>query len=414
MRCAQPVVLGFFPLDEELQLVPGTLTPMVAEALVRLGAWMPFERSAGELQYFMGVTVSGCKARRDTERAGAAYVAVQSAQAEQIQAELPAPPAGVERQYLGLDGAFVGLVGGEWCEVKTLSLGVIEAGDNGEVHTRDLSYFSRHSEASEFAQQAVVETHRRGLESSGVVCAVTDGAEWIQGFVDRHRQDARRILDFYHAAEHVAAAGRAVYGENTPAFENWFAVQRRELRDGDPQAVLDALRQLLNPAQQAGQTVSESARQIVETNLNYLLKRRDQIAYAEFQRAGYPIGSGAGEACHKLVIASRLKGSGMRWAPANVNPMAALRNLVCNNRWDEGWAAITTYWRQQAMHRQTERRAARAAAKAAACESLERECQPSHASESKPLLPPGFKLRSPGRWRNHNFIFAKAAPSAKT
>jgi hypothetical protein len=42
---------------------------------------------------------------------------------------------------------------------------------------------------------------------------VTDGSPWIQRFIDLHRHDAVRILDFPHAAEHlgllVEALGQA-------------------------------------------------------------------------------------------------------------------------------------------------------------------------------------------------------------
>jgi hypothetical protein len=27
----------------------------------------------------------------------------------------------------------------------------------------------------------------------------------------------------------------------------------------------------------------------------------------------------------------------MRWAPQNVDPLLALRDLICNKRWSEGW-----------------------------------------------------------------------------
>ncbi len=46
---------------------------------------------------------------------------------------------------------------------------------------------------------------------------MTEGAEWEQGFIDLHWRDAVRILDFGHAAEYVADAGDAVYGEGTAA-----------------------------------------------------------------------------------------------------------------------------------------------------------------------------------------------------
>jgi hypothetical protein len=53
------------------------------------------------------------------------------------------------------------------------------------------------------------------------VGAVTDGAEWIQAFVDFHRPDALRILDFPHAGERVAKIGQAKFGEDTPEVKVW-------------------------------------------------------------------------------------------------------------------------------------------------------------------------------------------------
>ena len=72
-----------------------------------------------------------------------------------------------------------------------------------EVHTCHLPYFSRMKDAESFGGVAQVEMHRRGVSQAKAVCAVTDGADWIQGFVDLHRPDAVRILDFPHAAEHL-------------------------------------------------------------------------------------------------------------------------------------------------------------------------------------------------------------------
>jgi hypothetical protein len=36
----------FFPLDKELELLPGILTPHGHAGLVRLASWMPFEKAA--------------------------------------------------------------------------------------------------------------------------------------------------------------------------------------------------------------------------------------------------------------------------------------------------------------------------------------------------------------------------------
>jgi hypothetical protein len=97
----------------------------------------------------------------------------------------------------------------------------------------------------------------------------------------------------------------------------------------------------------------------VQTALQYLEKRVDQMAYPAFQAAGWPIGSGMVESANKLVVEDRLKGAGMHWAETNVNPLLALRNAVCNDRWAETWPQIEHHLRQQTRTRQQARRNAR-------------------------------------------------------
>jgi hypothetical protein len=329
MLLAHAVASGFSPLDEELGLLPGKLTPRLQQSVMRMGAWMPFERAAGELEYLLGVKLSEPRVRRLTEKAGAAMVAVQAAQVERLEQQAPLAPAGPLVQLMSVDGAMVPLVGREWTEVKTLALGKVtieleERSGQEVIKTSDLSYFSRCLESEEFGRQALVETHRRGVEHAGRVCAVCDGAEWEQKFIDYHRPDAVRILDFAHASEYVAGVGRSVYGEGSTEFSRWFETQRHQLRHGEQEEVLIELRRL---------SQQEPAKQeLIEDSLQYLTKRRELIRYQEFVAAGYPIGSGSVESANKVVIQARMKQAGMHWARENVNPMAALRNVACNDR----------------------------------------------------------------------------------
>ena len=91
------------------------------------------------------------------------------------------------------------MVGGEWKEIKTVALRVVNepVEERGEpvVHTREPTYFSRMSESGQFRASRLVEIHERGVEKAEKVCAVSDGADWIPKFVDYHRQDAVRIQD---------------------------------------------------------------------------------------------------------------------------------------------------------------------------------------------------------------------------
>lgn len=327
---------------------------------------MPFRHAAQELEFFTGVPVSEASARRTTEQSGAAYVNVQTAAVEELERTLPPPPTGPARQFLSADGAFVPLVGGEWTEVKTLALGVIAEPvlEQGQpvVHTQALSYFSRRSEARDFTRLALVETHRRGVETAQQVIAVTDGAEWLQGFIDFHRRDAVRILDFPHAAEYVAQAGRVLYGEATPEFSAWFETQCHRLKHHLPDDILAEIRSVLTQAER--QVVGPANLASVQTSLQYLETRRTMIAYADFQHQGYPIGDGCVESANKLVVESRMKQAGMRWAEGHINPLVALRNVVCNDRWSEAWPQVIEQLRRQARQRTITRRGVRAQSEA--------------------------------------------------
>jgi hypothetical protein len=257
MGSARHAGRAFFPLDEELALLPGALTPSLQEELAHLGAWMPFAKAAALLQRLRGTNVSRPTAERVTEAAGAASVAWQTAEVARLEREAPAVPAGLAKLFMRVDGAQVPLVGGEWGEVKTLVLGVVQPPQvvQGEtvVRTAEHSYFSRMSDSEVFARVALVETQRRGVETAGAVGFVTDGSEWLPKFADYHRHDAVRILDFPHAGEHLAAVGQAGLGEGSSAAQSGRETQLHALKHQGPPTVLAEVQRLVatQPAESA-------------------------------------------------------------------------------------------------------------------------------------------------------------------
>jgi len=247
-------------------------------------------------------------------------------------------PAGPDTAVVSVDGAMVPLVGGDWAEVKTLAVGVVEPPDRDQpAAITDLSYVSRLVDAQQFQTDTLGELHRRGIERAGQVVAVTDGAAWIQGWIDFHCPRAARVLDFAHAAQRLAVLGQAEGPTATAASRAWFATIRHQLKAEGMAAILAAV-----TAVAAGHP-DPVAR---DEHLAYLRKRVDQMAYPTFQAAGWPIGSGIVESANKLVVEARLKGAGMHWARASVNPMLVLRNAVCNDRWRAVWAASAAHIRQ--------------------------------------------------------------------
>lgn len=349
---------GFSPLDEELALLPGTLTPTLQEGVVRLGSWLPFGRAAEVLAHFTHVTIGEATARRLTEGAGAAYEAVQATEVARIERELPTDPVGPAVQQLSVDGVMVPVLRGAWVEAKVLAIGTVgREGGSGEARTTDLSYFARHAEAGDFVQQALGEVHRRGTATAGAVVGIADGAVWCQGVYDLHRPDAVRILDFYHAQTYLVAAAQAAFGPGTASASEWLGTQCHALKHTTPEAVLAALAEL--PVETAPYRTEAVAAQAEA--VGYLRVRIAQIRYADFVAAGYPIGSGAVESANKLVVEARLKRAGMHWARPNVNPMLALRTVACSDRWAEAWPHITAQIRRQARQMVATRRADRRA-----------------------------------------------------
>jgi len=116
----------------------------------------------------------------------------------------------------------------------------------------------------------------------------------------------------------------------------WPAEQRHRLKEEGGTAVLETLQELQQAYPEVG----------LDEPLAYLRKREQMLQYPQFRQEGWPIGSGIVESANKLVVEARLKGSGMHWHPSQVNAMLTLRNVVCNNRWDETWPTIVTGLRQ--------------------------------------------------------------------
>lgn len=296
----------------------------------------------------------------------------ETTEAARILREHPDPPCTPDTLVLSVDGAMIPIVHGQWTEVRTLAVGEVQpprtTPDGPVVATTNRSYFSRRVDSTTFGDRAVGELHRRGIEGARRMGAVVDGAGWCQTFVDLHDPEAVRILDFAHAAEYLSTIAH-VSGSDGPLLSSTEHVElRRVLQKTGPTAVLPRLREV----------VASQPRNDAQTKaLAYLEVRVEQMQYPQFVADGWPIGSGMVESANKLVVEDRLKGAGMHWADANVNPLLALRNAVCNDRWDETWTVIERELRRDVVVTRQRRRAAHPAAR-----------QPdAHASAASPVAP---------------------------
>src|SRR5437870_13757415 len=105
MEPAPRVGEAFSPLDEQLGLLAGGLTPRAEETLVRLASWMPYAQAQELLQDLVGIQVSQATTRRATLHTGEAALTLDEAEVERLKQALPQAPAGADKQQLSADGA---------------------------------------------------------------------------------------------------------------------------------------------------------------------------------------------------------------------------------------------------------------------------------------------------------------------
>jgi hypothetical protein len=314
---------------------------------------MAFQEAVDEVRFSHQTEVGEATCRRVTYRSGRAAEALVCQEVVRLKEEGLDETAGPTKLLISADGSFVRLTSGEWREVKGMAVGEFErVGVTEEVKAQNLSYFTRSYRARDFETFSLAELARRGLDKAETVVAVNDGAEWLQSFIDYHCPTAVRIIDFAHALGYVAEAGKAILGDSD-AFKSWFEHCAHQLKHQPPQRTLGEL-SLLQPKAKGDEQAA-----VLDNARSYLERRLEMIDYPFFQRRGYPIGSGSVESAHKQVVQRRFKQAGMRWAPQHVDPLLALRDLLCNGRWSEGWDDIVTFQLQQQRQKRCQRALAR-------------------------------------------------------
>ena len=326
-------------------LLPGAYTPLVQEAVTRLGSRITYREAQEELEWFWGIDISIGTVREITIRHGQIANELVTEEATRLEKEGPAATIHPENLIMSTDGAFIHLTNGEWREVKTVAFGEFESRwkkkqSKLETKTSNITYFSRLEGAEQFGHSALCEWQQRGGENAKQVVAVNDGAHWIQNFIDYHAPKAIRIIDFAHAQSYLATIGKAIYPPESDEFKRWFRQTSRQLKTQPPHRLLADLYHLQTQFPDHPQAIE------IEQAIRYLDSRQKMIDYAHFTRLNLPIGSGMVESGHKVVVQRRMKQAGMRWAEQNVNPMLALRMALCNHRWSSTWNAIYARTRQ--------------------------------------------------------------------
>lgn len=175
-------------------------------------------------------------------------------------------------------------------------------------------------------EQLHAEARRRGLGQAAGALVIADGAVWIWRLADDRFPAARQRLDFYHAAQHLAAVGRTLWGEDQVKLKAWLKPLVRQLKNESAQKVIRQPEDLLATLP-AGAT-----RTTTQTEVNYFHEHQARMDYRTGRRRGEPLGSGAVEAtCRQCPC--RFKRPGQFWSRTGDEALLCLDTLWRNGRW---------------------------------------------------------------------------------
>lgn len=327
---------GFSPLDRQLETMAGWSERAVEEVLWVAQAVSSYREAEEAFARLAHLSISKSTIQRIVEQYGGLLAQEQAAEAKALwesgaKEEGPPPPREEPKEELGvsLDGMMVWVDDG-WHEAKVGSCFEFGPGGQGEVEARHIGYRAGYEEVEDFRRRMWGYAYQRGLGADGKAVVLGDGAAWIDGFAETYCPNGERIVDWYHAVEHLWALGKEAFGEKAA---EWVEEMKSHLWQGEVESVVKGCAAVLAGREDWSEEVARTA--------DYFRERVRQMRYPEFRAAGYPIGSGTVESGCKG-IAWRCKNRGQRWKSRGLVAILALRSAGMGEakEWDWAWEQI--------------------------------------------------------------------------
>jgi len=218
----------------------------------------------------------------------------------------------------------------EWKEVKTGAFCEYqqEIDKDGKQTVKPISVESigRVDESYEvFGLRLYLEAVRRGYNKRKRKVFLCDGARANWEIWKMYFHESIPILDWYHAVEHLSLIAKLIFGEKSELWQEWFGTIKDILYSGNWVLLLEKIDSHLN-----GMKTSEIKKSL-ERERNYFYSNRERINYAEHEKNGIPIGSGAIESRIKTTVNRRLKGTEKHWRKLRADNILYIRMAEVND-----------------------------------------------------------------------------------
>jgi hypothetical protein len=326
------------PFDQALGVVDGC-TPALLKLVCRSAARGPYAEAASDLAAFSAIHLNPKRIHRAVQTAGPRF-------SETLHADTGVTDPPPERLYIEADGTGIPLR-------KELLRGRKGKQEDGSAKTHEVkvgcvftqsprpgveplrdpdstSYIATMKRTGDFGPMLLREARRRNLGASSESVFISDGAAWLREIARTHFPNAIRIIDYYHASEHLHELAGALHPDDeekakqrAKCWEEWILENR--------------LDEILHEARSLA---GDKTRKSIEEKLPYFEDNADAMRYGTFRQAGIFIGSGVVEASCKTVVGKRMKHSGAFWSQPGATHVLDFRAALASGRFDSTWETI--------------------------------------------------------------------------
>lgn len=163
-----------------------------------------------------------------------------------------------------------------------------------------------------------------------------DGARGFWAYADESPiyDDYIKVVDFYHAAEHLSRLAEALFGKSSKTGQQWYEKWLSKIKH-DANGVASMLRSAGRYAKE--RKLSRNKTKDLNTELTFFNRNKDRMDYASLVQQGLPIGSGPVEAACKMIVKNRFCQSGMRWSIQGGQNVMNIRVVQKSDQWEDTW-----------------------------------------------------------------------------
>lgn len=333
---------GLRPLRDEYGVHGGRCSDLVLRWTVDFGVERSFAKAAEAMMEHHGLEVGATTVRLRTLSAAKSLLEWQT----QKLADAPGAEAddAVDTVFVEADGCHLPVVRWEkagrlgrtdhprdkrlpvceWTEVRT---GLVRVA--GSVTPRVVCLRGTYDDLNE-ALEGLINLSGGGLDTQ--IVGICDGANGLKESLERRFPGMRFVLDRGHLRSHLYRAAQSLEITDRHAWVDAVAVV---LGAGGVDFVMAGLEPLA--AAEVAANAGTDTTNVLDNLRRHLQRFRDNVAYAEYERRGWPVGSGEVESAHRYIPQARLKKAGAWWLREHLDPMLAARTVRANDQWDEYW-----------------------------------------------------------------------------